>query len=186
MLDANEIIHADSISHLRQTFAQYNLLDAFVQCHPNLPAIPDGDPIVTYQRGHRRLDYIFISRQLSPSIRCCGYLPFGKGLLSDHRSLFLDLDTSLLFGSHSTILPEPMRLLTTKHPLKVQKYLTELQHQFQQHNIEERSLRLYTIALTSTTMTWTDHHQHQYNNLNVDITRSMLAAENRCGYRTHH
>jgi len=49
MLDANETLHANSDSHLCQTLRQYQLIDAFVQCHQDFPATPEGDVIVTYQ-----------------------------------------------------------------------------------------------------------------------------------------
>jgi exonuclease III len=51
------------------------------------------DAIATYQRGKRRLDYIFLSQRLRPALQRSGYLPFGEGLLSNHRCLFLDHDS---------------------------------------------------------------------------------------------
>jgi hypothetical protein len=77
-----------------------------------------------------------------------------------------------------------MRRLTTKHPSKVAKYLTEIQQRFDAHNITERSLALYVRA-SNPKHTWTVNDQQAYDTLDNDITRAMLAAEHNCGGATH-
>jgi hypothetical protein len=53
----------------------------------------------TFNCGHRRLDYILCSIPLLPTVSACGILPFNILSLSDHRTVFVDFDTKLLFGS---------------------------------------------------------------------------------------
>jgi hypothetical protein len=64
----------------------------------------------TYNRGHRRLDYILCSAPLLLAVTACGILPFDVLSCSDHRTVFVDFDTKLLFGSL------PSELAHTKTP----------------------------------------------------------------------
>jgi ribonuclease HI len=184
MLDANDVLHNESKTPLWQALQDLGLVDAFHHQHPDTPPTPKDDPIITYQRGSRRLDYIFVSNRLAHSITRCGYLPYAQCIHSDHRGIFMDIDSSSLFGNLPPILPPTMRRLTTKHPHKVQKYLSELQQLFDTHNISDRSLSLY-LAASTTKRPWTADDQNAYDTLDSDITRCMLAAENKCGGPTH-
>jgi hypothetical protein len=57
------------------------------------------DEPATFHLGHRRLDYILCSVLLLPTVSACGVLPFNILSSSDHRTVFVDFDTKLLFGS---------------------------------------------------------------------------------------
>jgi hypothetical protein len=184
MMDANDSLHASSKLTLYKTLQEFDLVDAFHATHPDPPPSPTNDPIITYQRGSKRLDYILVSRRLRPSIAKCGYLPFSQCIQSDHRGIFMDLDKTNLFGNHQPILPAEMRKLTTKHPKKVEKYLEVLRDKFLSHNVEERSITLYDKA-NNTNAGWTPIDQARYNALDRDITRAMLTAEKHCGGKTH-
>jgi hypothetical protein len=65
----------------------------------------------TYNRGHCHLDYILCSAPLLPTVTACGILPFDVLSSSDHRTVFVDFDTKLLFGSL------PSELVHTKTPV---------------------------------------------------------------------
>jgi len=146
MLDSNEVLHSRSGSHLWQAFAQFNMVDAFSHRHTHLPPLPNNDPIITYQRGRRRLDYIMVTSTLAPAIRQSGYLSYASCIHSNHRGVFVDLDAKLLFGRQPSILPPTMRALTTRHPRKLQNYLTNLTTFFDHHNITKRSADLLNTA----------------------------------------
>jgi hypothetical protein len=63
------------------------------QRNSNLPEPP------TYARGTSRIDYALISPELVGAVKSCGYEPFHKQVKSDHRGMFIDFDTALLFGN---------------------------------------------------------------------------------------
>jgi hypothetical protein len=185
MLDANETLPATSTTHLHRIFRDHQMIDAFSARHPHLEPRQTNDPIITYQRGRRRLDYIMISRSLEPFVLRSGYLSYADCPHSDHRGIFVDFDAPRLFGSLQPILPHTMRALTTKHPAKVQSYLTALRQYFEQHNIEQRSQDAFVEAAACTPDSWTPAQQANYNSIDRDITRGMLHAEQKCGGITH-
>jgi hypothetical protein len=89
--------HNCSLSTL---LATCGLVDTLSHCHP--PPYPS-----TYSRGHSRLDYIIVSKDLLPSIRHCGVLPLYSVFLGDHCPCFLDLDSTTLFrGDTHPIAPK--------------------------------------------------------------------------------
>ena len=52
----------------------------------------------TYNRGRECLDWIAISSTVDVgAIKKSGYLPFYEGYMSDHRALYVDIDTTHLF-----------------------------------------------------------------------------------------
>ena len=68
MIDANEPtkILPKGFSGLMNSL---NLHNAFLHLHPNNP------PFSTYKRGTKRIDFAFLSPNLLPHLRYCGYLP---------------------------------------------------------------------------------------------------------------
>ena len=55
-------------------------------------------------KGTRTIDYILATKKAAESIISCGMLTFNEGVVSDHRSLWIDLDIPQLFkGSISPI-----------------------------------------------------------------------------------
>jgi hypothetical protein len=50
----------------------------------------------TYIRGSKPIDGIFMAHDLY--IVQCGYMPFGMGIGSDHRCLWIDIRTRVLTG----------------------------------------------------------------------------------------
>ena len=79
----------------------------------------------TYQRGTTRIDYVLMSPELVPLVQAAGYEPFGYRIPSDHRGMFIDLDTEQLF--HHTMNTTPtagLRDFTSTAPGVIQKYVT--------------------------------------------------------------
>jgi hypothetical protein len=89
--DLNEVL-GDNPSEFGSITTEFDLSDVYRHRH-------GMDEPATYQRGHRRLDYILCSAALLPAVSSCGILPFKILSCSDHRSVFVDFDTKLLFGS---------------------------------------------------------------------------------------
>jgi hypothetical protein len=92
----------------------------------------------TFNCGHRRLDYILCSVPLLPTVTACGILPFNILLSSDHRTVFVDFDTNMLFGSL------PSELASCNDP------------QFKSRNYEssEQFLRCIHIAIKMMSTEW--------------------------------
>jgi hypothetical protein len=100
--DLNEVL-GDDPAEFGAITSEFNLADVYRHRHGMIePA--------TYNRGHRRLDYILCSSPLLSAVTACGILPFDVLSRSDHRTVFVDFDTKLLFGSL------PSELVHTKTP----------------------------------------------------------------------
>jgi hypothetical protein len=59
----------------------------------------DTEDIPTYVRGTTRIDYAFATPHFTAACTSCGYEPFQYRFPGDHRGMFLDFNTSALFGS---------------------------------------------------------------------------------------
>jgi hypothetical protein len=67
-------------------------------------------------------------------VKCGGYKPFQKRIKSDHRGLFLDFDTNLLFGNDTPKMgPHASRDFTSRNPANNSAYI-EAKHS---HLIEQ-------------------------------------------------
>ena len=88
----------------------------------------------TYQRGTKVLDYILVDPSILSHVKAAGYEPFGNHILSDHRGVYIDLDTSRIFGS--TILPlQPIQLrdLSTKRSHQIAPYFQHKKKYLEDH-----------------------------------------------------
>jgi hypothetical protein len=116
------------------------LVDIIGHTHSSAVGVP------TYLRGTTRLDFALISRELIPSVNACGYLPFHSNFRSDHRFLFIDFDTSQLFGSMtSSLAPAIYRDFSSKDSKAVEKYI-RIKHQYlRDHNFFALMTRLSAL-----------------------------------------
>jgi hypothetical protein len=90
--DLNELLEGTIPDEFGSITTEFNLTDVYRHRHGT-------DEPATFNCGHRRLDYILCSDPLLPVVSTCGILPFNILSLSDHRTVFVDFDTKLLFGS---------------------------------------------------------------------------------------
>ena len=106
--DFNETLE-HSTSRMRSMCAECNLVDIWTQLHPNHP------DFATYIRGSTRIDYCLVSISLVSAIRSIGYEPFQFRSKTDHRGLYVDFHTDLLFGNKTHRLANiPMRGISSK------------------------------------------------------------------------
>jgi hypothetical protein len=77
MGDLNEVVGIERNGFQKVT-CEFDLVDVLSHFHSIELEVP------MYARGSTRLDYIFCSPNLLPSIRKCGFLPFNEHILSDH------------------------------------------------------------------------------------------------------
>ena len=82
----------------------------------------------TYDRGSRCLDIIAVSENIKPQdILRCGIMPFYTLSASDHRALYIDLNTDTIFGIVSPDLTNHThRRFTTRNVYKCRKYIESL------------------------------------------------------------
>lgn len=90
----------------------------------------------TYSRGTKRIDYCLATPRASTAAKFIGYDPFGHRLFSDHRELFVDFDTHILFGDAlATMPPLKHRDIKSNNPKQVTIYLEELHRMCKSRNI---------------------------------------------------
>ena len=110
--------HASGILKLINTT---NLVDPFLHYHPTLPTFN------TYNRGTQRIDAIFCSPSIIPTIKAIGYSPFNWVTNSDHRAIFVDFCSKKLFQdtreSSMTLSPPNTRAIRSNDKQRVQLYI---------------------------------------------------------------
>jgi hypothetical protein len=106
--DFNETLE-HSNSRMRSLCAECNLVDIWTHLHPEHP------DFATYIRGSTRIDYCLVSLPLVSAIRSIGYEPFHFRSKTDHRGLYVDFNTDLLFGNETHRLANtPLRGINSK------------------------------------------------------------------------
>ena len=160
--DFNENIHHRN-SKIADICHELHLVDIHKHRHPQ------QESPHTYIRGSNCIDYALCTRDILPAIRHSGYLPFNHHLISDHRAMFLDIDTRVLFGHElNSIPPATLRRLRSTSPKQVTQYLHTKYKLFLRRNIFDRIHKL-------TEATQPDHHLAEQ--LDRDLTNLSLAAE---------
>ena len=102
----------------------------------------------TYQRGTKRLDYILISPSLMAHVKAAGYDPFGFRIPSDHRGMYVDLDTEALFTQPPCDLaPAATRDFVTTSPGVVEKYVQAKMQYLIAHRFFDRLADLEHLAV---------------------------------------
>eukprot|EP00957_Ditylum_brightwellii_P128210 9778363-Ditylum_brightwellii.AAC.1 len=88
-MDAND--DNQDQSDLWRFLRQNDLVNVFEHLHTGVT------PPHTYQRGDKRIDYMFITPALIPALRSTGFLPFNLPFTSDHGATYVDFDEETLF-----------------------------------------------------------------------------------------
>ena len=133
----------------------------------------------SYSRGQTIIDFCLISLDVLPCVRNCGYLPLHYFCYSDHRGLFLDLDSLLLFGGSPPKIARPEnRSVQSKSSEITKKFLNGIGTIWKQKNLHDRVERL-TAALHKTSH-MSPTIQRFAEKLDRDRTRGFLSAEKKC------
>jgi hypothetical protein len=129
----------------------------------------------TYARGKNRLDYIYISDDISQSALCSGILPLYSIFLGDHNACYVDLDAEILFGDDThPLAPASRRGLQLLDPRKVISYKEHLHKQLEYHKVFDK---LKDLTYAAEHNLWSEQHTKEYNALDRIITESMIYAE---------
>lgn len=164
--DFNEPVNNE---HIIQFFASLHMVNILSQRHPS------DTPASTHTRGSTVIDAVWASSALSCAAGT--WLSFETSP-ADHRSLVLDFDWNLLFGTPSTRIQHPHgRRLNARLPLVRETYNRLLEKFLSRANFPQRAL---TLCLTD----WSQYPPsalHTYLE-HMDQIRSegMLFAEHRC------
>jgi len=115
LMDFNEDLARDG--PLQQALKECDMVDPIRLMHAN----PDYVPPPTSKTGSTPIDSIFVSRPLQ-HIHKGGWLQIGHGI-GDHRTLYIDISTRLLFGENKfKIHRHSMRRLKCDNPNIVKKF----------------------------------------------------------------
>lgn len=157
--DFNSDSPLKTMSHV---FKNHEFIDLLQYLHPS-QALP-----TTYSRGNKCLDHALGTPIFAKAITSGGYLPFFSHYNSDHRALFLDFNTEILFHFNlSPVSPMLPRKLTIKHTKRLINYLLKKHDYLTKHNVFQRADHL--------------HKQGKNHKLAIgidnDITRASINAE---------
>jgi len=159
--DFNEVMSENSGIH--QLASVCGLIDVFSQRFETVtrPA--------TFKGGSNRLDYVLLSPTLVPYIKASGYEPYDyRGVFSDHRAMYLDFASDLLFGDQ----PIPLASLSQRDfrandPEAVRKYIESKYAELLNHNILERLSLLEEMQ---------DHNPDFVERIDRDMERAAIIA----------
>jgi hypothetical protein len=144
-------------------------------CDPLLHHHPDQPPPPTYDRGKDKIDFIFASIELLPSVKRSGIFPYNTIFMSDHRPCYLDIDSALAFSeSTPQMAPPQYRGLQLQDPRPVAAYIKDLTKQLDYHKITDKAQNLLNRAIDNN---WTESLTDEYEKLDTLITEAMLRAE---------
>ena len=110
--DLNE--HIKSKEKTNEEIEKMGLLNVLE--HRNSKQLPR-----TQKRGQQAIDHLWVTEDLLTSIINAGMIPFGSGVTSDHRPLFMDILLPQFYST--TNIRANNRLLHNNNPTKVEKYL---------------------------------------------------------------
>ena len=129
----------------------------------------------TYQRGKKRIDYVLISPTLLATVKAAGYDPFGYRLPSDHRGMYIDIDTHALFGQDpAKLAPILKRDFTTQNPETVRQYVKHKSEYLNDHRVFDRLTILEHM----------DQPDHEFAEaLDRDVQRASFHAARKCSRR---
>jgi hypothetical protein len=169
MMDANEAMGNDK-NGVSTIASECNLIDVHTSRHN------ESATTATYARGTKKIDYILMTPELLPLVRRSGMLPFYSGINSDHRGLFIDIDSKALFrGQIAELYYHHERILSSKFPKAVATYKTELWKQLKAHSIPQRS-----EAIQSNSEKGYRTSVEELNNIANTVQAAMISAEKKC------
>ena len=108
----------------------FDLVDPIYQMYG-----PPPPQFATWVDGKRVIDYILISKNLLTHVTRCGYEPFLHRVRGDHRGMYIDFNTSSLFGAETTQLATmAKRKLHSSNPAHVTAYFQHKIKYLHDHN----------------------------------------------------
>jgi exonuclease III len=137
--DFNEAM--SSTAGLFTIASQCGLVDIFSK------KLGTSDGPATFKGGSKRLDYILLSPDLEHMVKASGYEPYDyRGVFSDHRPMFVDFDSTALFGTKPVPLASStQRDFKASDPSSVRAYVETKFSELLKHNFLERIQTLESL-----------------------------------------
>jgi hypothetical protein len=104
-------------------------------------------------------------------------------LRSDHRGMFLDLNSRLFGKSPEKVIPQQSRTLKLDDPRLSDAYRRILHKKFEEHNV---CGRVQAIVGRGKTSEWTLTDEQDYEKLDLDLSQVMEHASRMCSLRKKH
>ena len=138
----------------------------------------------TWNRGKEAIDHVYMSADVTKSVKKAGFAPFEFMALSDHRGIFFDIDSSILFEEKMhNIEPSKFRKLQSSNIKRVREYNKIIEREWTNHKIEKR-LQLLVDLIKCEGMT--EDNIRKLNIIDQQITEIMRYSEKRCTTITRH
>jgi hypothetical protein len=129
----------------------------------------------TFINGTQRIDYVLASPAVVQACTAAGYDPFKIRFQGDHRGMFMDFDTTALFGNITPALAPPSRRnLTSKHEPNRLKYLGAKYKYLKDHQWFIRLKQAQQLPSRDPTL------PELLESLDRDWVRASLHAEKQC------
>jgi hypothetical protein len=170
--DQNEVV-GDDPELMASVCAACNLYDPFSDLYPDQADTP------TYVRGRKRLDWVFVSRSLSPSIDAVGYNRYNLLYHSDHRAIFLDLAKRESLGLSSPIVPHSRRPIHSNSP-HVRDFVWAAYQHLQENKALHKFAEFNLDAATS------NNPSKTANAIDRQVTKALLYAQKKCSRPQSH
>ena len=127
--DFNESLE-DKHSGILSLMTSHRLSDPFLHRYPY------HSNFGTHIHGKRRIDYVFVTERILSSVTAIGYGPFDFISSSDHRPIFLELNSNVLFGTTHINLQQPStRGVKTSDPIMVRRFVEITYQQLQRSQV---------------------------------------------------
>jgi len=155
---------------------EHELVDIHMALHDLDTEIP------TYNRGTKRIDYIFGTNNIIPYVVKGGILPYHFITHTDHRGLYLDIDIQKFLRGHPPATgSQQHRALRTSHPRGYRAYSEYMIKWLEDSDIEERLNQLIhqQVHLKK-------NNTQQIISLEQEFTTARLKAESSIRRQTVH
>ena len=167
MTDANEAIGTNN-NDLNNFLSQTKLT--------SLINVDFSSPPATHARGKTCIDYIFGSTGVAQHVVRQGYLPFyDSAWESDHRALFVDINTSGIFGLIAEETYEnPVRGISSTDKKSIQKFINKLH---KDNTVEELYTRICNIENQEI---WSQFHHQELEYIDSQFTKLLIKCDQQC------
>jgi len=170
MMDANDTAGRQSL--VDRLMINGGLVDAH-----GLGANASSTPPATYQRGSKKIDYVFITPRLVDAVTAASILPICDGHPSDHRALVVDFDSYELFGDTTTeLVPGATRPLTSKSRRAVHAYIKEMRLHFDDNDLLDRINEMNAVPHSE----WSNEWIATYDILDLLLEQGRSRSERKC------
>jgi hypothetical protein len=133
-------------------------------------------PQATYVRGSTCIDFIMATPGIQNATIAAGYLDFYGGIWhSDHRGIFIDVSTNVLFNcTTSDIKSRPTRIVSSNNKKQVFRFIHHLK------KLDCLPQILSTLQQLASQTDWNAAHDEVLEDLDAQFTNSLSKAESVC------